>query len=250
MIDTLAGRYALGEPLGTGGMARVVAARDLRLDRPVAVKLLAADVVDPLGRERFVREARSSAGFSHPNAVAVYDAGDADGSLFLVMELVDGPSLATALADGPLPLGRAVSVADDVLAALGAAHAAGIVHRDVKPGNILLGRDGRAKLADFGIAKRLDDLSGDLTLTGQFVGTPRYLAPEQVVGEPVTAATDLYAVGVVLFEMVSGRPPFDAGTPLATAIAHRDAPIPDVRMAAGAELPEHVAATIELALAK
>ena len=119
-----------------------------------------------------------------------------------------------------------------MLAALGAAHAAGIVHRDVKPGNILLGPGGAVKLADFGIAKRLGDLAADLTGTGQLVGTPKYLAPEQVVGEPVTAATDLYAVGVVLYEMLAGRPPFEGDTPIATAIAHRDAPIPDVRRVA------------------
>ena len=160
----------------------------------------------------------------------MFDAGDADGVLYLVMELVDGPSLAAVLAGHrQLAIDEAVRIADQVLQALGAAHRAGIVHRDVKPGNVLITSDGVAKLADFGIAKRLDDLAGDLTATGQFVGTPTYLAPEQVAGQPATAATDLYSTGVLLFEMLAGGPPFDAGTPMATALAHRDAPVPDVR---------------------
>jgi hypothetical protein len=246
----IAGRYRLGALLGAGGMARVVAAHDLRLDRPVAIKLAPASGIDRAGRERFVREARSSAGFSHPNAVAVFDAGEADGYLYLVMELVDGSSVAARLAEhGPLDVDEALTIASAVLAALGAAHAAGIVHRDVKPGNILLGPGGAVKLADFGIAKRLGDLSANLTGTGQFVGTPKYLAPEQVVGEPVTAATDLYAVGVVLFEMLAGHPPFEGETPIATAIAHRDAPIPDVRRVRP-EVPGYVAAAVMRAMAK
>jgi eukaryotic-like serine/threonine-protein kinase len=248
--QVIAGRYRLGALLGAGGMARVVAAHDLRLARPVAIKLAPASGIDRAGRQRFVREARSSAGFSHPNAVAVFDAGEADGFLYLVMELVDGPSVAARLAEhGPLDVDEAVTITAGVLAALGAAHAAGIVHRDVKPGNILLGSGGAVKLADFGIAKRLDDLSADLTGTGQFVGTPKYLAPEQVVGEPVTAATDLYAAGVVLFEMLAGRPPFEGDTAIATAIAHRDAPIPDVR-GVRPEVPAHVAAAVTRAMAK
>ena len=162
----LAGRYELGRVLGTGATARVHAAHDLVLDRPVAVKVLADDLVDPAARQRFVREARTTARFVHPDAVSVYDAGDADGSLYLVMELVAGRTLAHRLAaEGALPIDDALAVTDRVLAALGAAHAAGIVHRDVKPGNVLLGDDGAVKLADFGIAKRLDELGGDLTRT-------------------------------------------------------------------------------------
>jgi eukaryotic-like serine/threonine-protein kinase len=248
--QVIAGRYRLGALLGAGGMARVLAAHDLRLDRRVAIKLAPATGIDRAGRERFVREARSSAGFSHPNAVAVFDAGEGDGFLYLVMELVDGPSVAARLAEhGPLDVDEALTIAAGVLAGLGAAHAAGIVHRDVKPGNILLGPDGAVKLADFGIAKRLGDLSADLTGAGQFIGTPKYLSPEQVAGDPVTAATDLYAVGVVLFEMLAGRPPFDGDTAIATAIAHRDAPIPDLRRIR-ADVPGHVAAAVTRAMAK
>jgi len=253
MEEVVAGRYALGAELGRGGMARVVAARDLRLHRAVAVKLLPLDAVaatDPTLRQRFVREARAAASFSHPHAVAVFDAGDADGVLYLVMELVDGPSLAAVLAErGSLGVAESLRLGDQVLQALGAAHRAGIVHRDVKPGNVLLASDGVAKLADFGIAKRLDDLAGDLTTTGQFVGTPTYLAPEQVVGQAATAATDLYSMGVLLFQMLAGRPPYDAGTPMATALAHRDAPVPDVR-SSRPDVPAHVAAALRRAMAK
>ena len=228
MEQVIVGRYALGEPLGAGGMARVVEGHDARLDRRVAVKLLPADRIDPVGRERFRREARSSAGFSHPNAVATFDAGEADGYLYLVMELVDGPSLADRLArSGALDVDEAVRIADSILAALGAAHAAGIVHRDVKPGNVLLDNRGAVKLADFGIARRLDDLSSDLTGTGLFIGTPKYLAPEQAAGEAATPASDLYATAVVLYEMLAGAAPYGGPTPMATALAHQTAPIPD-----------------------
>jgi hypothetical protein len=248
--QVIANRYRMGRQLGAGGMARVVAAHDLRLDRAVAIKLVPVAGIDRAGRERFVREARSSARFTHPNAVAVYDAGEGDGYLYLVMELVDGPSLATRLADeGRLDTPEALRITDRVLAALGAAHAAGIVHRDVKPGNILLSSSGGVKLADFGIAKRLDDMASDLTSSGQFVGTPKYLAPEQVAGARPTPATDLYAVGVVLYEMLTGGPPFDAGDPVATAIAHRDAPIPDLH-ASRPDVPDHVVAAVRRAMAK
>jgi len=250
MVEVIAGRYRLGASIGAGGMAHVFEGHDDRLDRQVAIKLVPTAAIDPVVRERFRREARTSARFAHPNAVATYDAGEADGQLFLVMELVDGPSLARQLAaEGPLDMGQSLHVADAVLAALQAAHAAGIVHRDVKPANILLGRNGDVKLADFGIAKRLDDYSSELTGTGHFVGTPKYLAPEQLSGDPVTAATDVYATGVVLYEMVTGVAPFDAPTPLATAIAHQSAPVPDVR-AARPDVPPHVAAAVSKAMAK
>ncbi len=197
-----------------------------------------------------MREARSAAGFAHPDAVAVYDAGESDGYLFLVMELVDGSSLAERLAErGRLDVDEALRITRRVLAALGAAHQAGIVHRDVKPANVLLGAAGEVKLADFGIAKRLGDIAADVTSSGQFVGTPKYLAPEQVVGERSTPATDLYAVGVVLYEMLAGRPPYDAGNPMATAIAHRDAPIPDLHRARP-DLPAPVVAVVRRAMAK
>lgn len=226
------------------------AARDERLGRTVAIKLVPVVEAEPVLRQRFIREARSAAGFSHPNAVAVFDAGEADDYLYLVMELVEGRSLAERLADGgPLDPAAATKVAAGVLNALAAAHAVGIVHRDVKPANIMLANDGGVKLTDFGIAKRLDDVAGDVTMVGTIVGTPKYLAPEQVGGEPATTASDVYAVGVVLYEMLAGRPPFDAETPVATAIAHRQAPVPDIS-AEFPSVPAGLALAIRTAMAK
>ena len=248
--QVLAARYVLGGELGAGGMARVVRARDLVLDRDVAVKLLPAGVVDPATRERFRREARWTASFAHPNAVAVFDAGEDRGQLYLVMELVDGPSLAAVLASrGRLSVADALCVADAVLAALDAAHAAGIVHRDVKPANVLLGPGGQVKLADFGIARRLDDLALDLTAAHTVLGTPRYTSPEQLAGWPATAASDLYAVGVVLYEALAGYPPVDGASAAVVAAAHQVAPTPDVA-AARPDVPPAVAGAVSRALAK
>jgi serine/threonine protein kinase len=179
-------RYRVGEPLGAGGMGTVFAGHDLRLDRAVAIKLLRPDVArDPGVRKRFEREARSAARVSHRNAVAVFDTGE-DGSLhtFIVMELLSGRTLAHELSEGPLDESRLRAVADGVLAALGAAHAEGIVHRDVKPGNILLADDGTVKVGDFGIATSLDP--GETT-TAVPLGTPAYTAPERLRGLPATA---------------------------------------------------------------
>ncbi len=227
MPRVLAGRYALEDEIAAGGFARVYRAIDRRLDRTVAVKVLDAGRIattDPAAMQRFVREARSSAGFTHPHAVTVFDAGEADGELFIVMELVDGPSLAASIAErGSLPEDEAVRIATQVLSALGAAHTSGIVHRDVKPANILLDARGDAKLADFGIAKRFDDLTESLTSTGMIVGTLRYLAPEQARGEALSPAADVYAVGVILHEMLTGAPPFADESLLATANRDRHA---------------------------
>ena len=201
-------------------MAVVYAAQDRRLDRRVAVKVMPVAATEPAERQRFVREARSAAGLSHPNAVAVFDAGEADDHLYLVMEFVDGRTLADLLAErGPFEPAEATEIITPVLAALGHAHAAGIVHRDVKPSNIMVSDDGTVKLLDFGIARRFDDLAGAITVEGQMVGTPKYLAPEQVEGGPVSPATDLYAVGVVLFEMLTGSVPFDGDSAVSTALA-------------------------------
>ena len=250
MNDLFAGRYELTRLLGAGGTAKVYAAYDRRLDRQVAVKLVPTAQAEPVSRQRFVREARSAAAFTHPNAVALFDAGEADGYLYLVMELVEGQSLADRLvAYGPLDHAEARLVISGVLAALAAAHAVGVVHRDVKPGNVLLGADGGVKLADFGIAKRLDDAAGDVTVIGDIIGTPKYLAPELVSGAPATAASDVYAAGVVLFEMLAGRPPFDADTPLATALAHRDQPVPDVS-ALRPDTPADLTGAVRTAMAK
>jgi eukaryotic-like serine/threonine-protein kinase len=249
-VNLFAGRYELGRVLGAGGMAKVYAAHDHRLDRPVAVKLVPTAQAEPISRQRFVREARSAAAFTHPNAVALFDAGEAEGFLYLVMEFVDGQSLTDRLAvDGQLDPGTARHIAAGVLAALAAAHAVGIVHRDVKPGNIILGPNGIVKLADFGIAKRLDDAAGDVTVIGDIVGTPNYLAPELLDGRPATPSSDVYAVGVVVFEMLAGRPPFEGDTPLATAVAHRNHPVPDIA-ALRPDIPTDLGNAVKVAMAK
>lgn len=250
MADVVADRYEIGARIGAGGMAEVFEAHDRRLDRRVAVKFLRTDVQDPRARERFEREARAAASFNHPNAVTIFDVGEEGSRPYLVLELVEGSSLAEVLSQrGPLDQGEAVGIIDQILAALGAAHARGLVHRDVKPSNILLTDGGVAKLADFGIAKAVADAAGDMTATGQVLGTPRYLSPEQVSGEPATPQSDLYAVGVVLYEMLSGEPPFSGETPFATALAHQQSPVPPLASRRPG-LDPRVVAAVERALEK
>ena len=253
MTRIIGDRYELAEQIGEGGTARVFRALDARLGRPVAVKLLNAGLAasaDPAGRERFLREGPASAAFLHPHAVAVFDAGEDSGELYIAMELVDGPSLAQHLATrGALEVVDAVRIATQVLGALDAAHAVGIIHRDVKPANILLAPDGDVKLADFGIAKRLDELEDAVTRTGTTIGTPRYLTPEQANGAPLSPATDLYAMGIVLFEMLTGRTPFAGDSPVAVALAQHTRPAPDVREFR-AEIPAPIAAVVARALEK
>ncbi|HLI23384.1 MAG TPA: protein kinase, partial [Acidimicrobiales bacterium] len=215
--QVLAGRYRLGRLLGEGGMARVFDGFDGRLARPVAVKLLRPEIAaHPDMRQRFEREARAAARLSHPNVVAVYDSGEDGGVAYLVMERLPGLTLADRIRQGPVPARQVEAMGQDVLAALGAAHALRMVHRDIKPGNILLDADGRAKVADFGIAKSLqapgqeDTALADLTSTGLVVGTPAYLSPERMTGHPATPQADLYALGVVMWEALTGHKP---GTP-------------------------------------
>jgi serine/threonine-protein kinase len=244
------GRYEIGQRLGVGGMSEVYAATDQRLGRQVAVKFLRAEVDDPTARARIEGEARAAAALSHPNIVNVFDAGDYEGRPYVVMELADSRSLADVIRDeGPLPPDRVRSIGAQVLAALAAAHAEGIVHRDVKPANILVSEDGKVKLADFGIAKSFSDAAAGLTGVGLVMGTPSYLSPEQASGRPATPRSDLYATGVVLFEALTGTPPFTGDTPLAVVAAHSNAPVPDIRAAAPA-VPASLAAVVERALAK
>jgi len=192
-------------------MALVYAAHDDRLDRPVAVKVLADNLATHADiRERFVREAQIAAGLSHPNVVDVYDAGE-DGTPYIVMELIDGPTLAEELRRrGRLPVEEATAVAAQVADGLAYAHAQGIVHRDIKPENLILVRGGEVKIADFGIAHAVE--ATRLTEVGTVLGTAAYLAPEQAAGGPVTPATDVYALGAVLYELLTGRPPHAAST--------------------------------------
>ncbi len=204
---TIRGRYRLERRLGGGGMATVHLAHDVELDRPVAVKLLADHLAgDPELRERCVREARIAARLAHPNVVAVYDAGEDAGTPYIVMEHVEGETLADLLRrEGRLERDRAVELARQACAGLAHAHDAGLVHRDVKPANLLLGRDGTVKIADFGIARAGETTR--LTLAGTILGTAAYLAPEQAAGEEVTAAADVYSLGAVLYECLAGQPP-------------------------------------------
>ena len=237
-MAVLSDRYELGRAVGNGGMGDVYEAYDQKLSRRVAVKCLKPGFTGS-HHERFVREVRHAAAFIHPNVVTVFDVGDDQGSPYFVMELVDGHTLAAELEErGPLPPEEAVRIADAVLAGLSAAHARDLVHRDVKPANVLLGADGCVKLADFGIAKAVHDAATGLTAVNDIIGTPTYLSPEQASGDPTGPATDLYAVGVLLYEMLAGAPPFRGDTPMATAIAHREAPVPPLaRQASGRAEP-------------
>ncbi len=253
----LAGRYRVGPVLGDGGMAEVYDGFDTRLTRPVAIKVLRASVAaDDSMRRRFEREARTAAGLSDANVVGVYDSGEDDGIAYLVMERLPGPTLADRIAEGPVPPAEVAVIAEDVLAALDAAHAIGLVHRDIKPGNILLTDDGHAKVADFGIAKSVDVRAGpadptvaDLTQIGMVIGTPAYLAPERIAGRPATTHSDLYAVGVVMYEALSGRKPVRGDSPEAVAEASRTSPPPGLA-AAAPTTPAWLVAIVDRALSR
>jgi serine/threonine protein kinase len=223
--ELLAGRYELRGVLGRGGMAEVRDGWDTRLNRAVAIKLLYSALnAQPDMRRRFEHEARSAAALSHPNIVAVHDYGEHDGRPFIVMERLPGHTLADQIARGPLDSARVRAVLHDVLSALSAAHSAGVLHRDLKPANILASVTGDAmKVADFGIAKTAGTT---LTATGQIVGTMAYLSPERVAGAPGSVADDLYAVGVMGYEALTGRPAFPQDNPAALARAIMDTPPP------------------------
>jgi serine/threonine protein kinase/tetratricopeptide (TPR) repeat protein len=199
--------YRIVEKLGEGGMGEVYRAHDENLDRPVAVKFLRELRVDDDRRERFWREARAAARTNHPHVCQVYEVGEDQGRPFLVMELLDGQPLDERLKQGPLSPGEAVEIMTQALSALGEMHARGIVHRDLKPSNLFLTAHG-AKILDFGLARLADSQQGSLTETGMLIGTPFYMAPEQALGKPITAAVDLFAAGAILYEMVAGRRAF------------------------------------------
>lgn len=221
----LVDRYELREQVGRGGMGEVWLGWDSRLQRDVAVKLLLAQLsAEPSFRRRFEVEASAAAALDHPNVVDVYDIDDDDGALFIVMERLPGPSLDRHLADGPMAGDDVSRLAADLLAGLAAAHAAHLVHRDVKPGNLIRSAGGRWKLGDFGVAKDLAS-AASLTLVGVAVGTPAYLAPEQLDGRPASAATDLWAAAVVIREALTGRRPFEGDDPVTVAHAVRSQPL-------------------------
>jgi eukaryotic-like serine/threonine-protein kinase len=229
----LSDRYELGEILGFGGMSEVHMGRDTRLHRDVAVKVLRADLArDPSFYLRFRREAQNAAALNHPAIVAVYDTGEADtgnGPLpYIVMEYVDGVTLRDIVhTDGPIPPRRAIEIIADACQALNFSHQHGIIHRDVKPANIMISKAGAVKVMDFGIARALADAGNSVTQTAAVIGTAQYLSPEQARGEPVDARSDVYSLGCVLFEILTGEPPFVGDSPVAVAYQHvREDPVP------------------------
>ncbi|WP_214415982.1 serine/threonine-protein kinase [Sphaerisporangium fuscum] len=231
----LAARYRLDEPLGRGGMGEVWQAWDEILDRPVAVKLLLAGVLDSSAAARFRQEAQATARLNHANVVAVHDFGEADGRLFLIMEMIKGQSLAHHLAvTGPLPPDEVINIGAQTAAGLAAAHRQGVIHRDIKPGNLLLTADGTVKVVDFGIARLADQATAALTGTGLIVGTSSYLAPERALGRDAGPASDIYSLGCVLYELLVGCPPFQADTSAALLYQHvQIAPAPPRHLRAG-----------------
>ncbi|HKC83343.1 MAG TPA: HD domain-containing phosphohydrolase [bacterium] len=242
------GSYKIIERVGRGGMASVYRAYHPALDRYVAIKALPdffAD--DPLYRERFQQEARSVARLRHPNILEIYDFGYEDGLAYLVLELVEGGTLADRLGR-PLELRDAVSILDQLAGALDYAHREGILHRDIKPSNILLHVDGTPVLADFGLAKMAGSMQR-LTSSGTVMGTPEYMSPEQAADEPLTASSDLYSFAIVAYEMLTGRVPFQADTPAATLLSHVTKQMPPTRELRG-ELSAHVQGVLQRALAK
>lgn len=246
----MAGRYVFGDFIASGGMAEVWRARDNDYSRDVAIKLLKPEYADdPASRSRFDAEARHVQSLDHPNVAAVYDVGEmptASGLIrpYLTMEYVAGRPLSAIIAEGPLAPGRVQSLLAQAGDGLAAAHAAGIVHRDVKPANLIVDESGTLKITDFGIARSASQ--GAVTVTGQVVGTPQYLSPEQARGEVATPASDVYGLGVVAYEALTGTRPFDRPTAVATALAHLEDPVP----ALPDTVPAGLAAVVERALAK
>ena len=251
----LSDRYELGEILGFGGMSEVHLARDLRLHRDVAVKVLRADLArDPSFYLRFRREAQNAAALNHPAIVAVYDTGEAatsSGPLpYIVMEYVDGVTLRDIVHnDGPMPPRRAIEVIADACQALNFSHQHGIIHRDVKPANIMISNTGAVKVMDFGIARAIADSGNSVTQTAAVIGTAQYLSPEQARGEPVDARSDVYSLGCVLYEILTGEPPFVGDSPVAVAYQHvREDPVPPSHKLAG--ITPELDAVVLKALAK
>ncbi|WP_167107948.1 Stk1 family PASTA domain-containing Ser/Thr kinase [Mycobacterium sp. DL592] len=251
----LSDRYELGEIIGFGGMSEVHLARDTRLHRDVAVKVLRADLArDPSFYLRFRREAQNAAALNHPAIVAVYDTGEAEttaGPLpYIVMEYVDGVTLRDIVhTDGPMPPRRAIEIIADACQALNFSHQHGIIHRDVKPANIMISKTGAVKVMDFGIARALADAGNSVTQTAAVIGTAQYLSPEQARGESVDARSDVYSLGCVLYEILTGEPPFIGDSPVAVAYQHvREDPVPPSQKHSG--ISPELDAVVLKALAK
>ena len=251
----LGGRYELDGVVGRGGMAEVYRARDIRLDRIVAIKTLRTDLArDQIFQARFRREAQSAASLNHPSIVAVYDTGEDMTSgvpvPYIVMEYVDGRTVRDLLQEGHRLLPeRSLEIIDGVLRALDYSHQAGIVHRDIKPGNVMVTRNGDVKVMDFGIARAMSDAQATMTQTAQVIGTAQYLSPEQARGERVDSRSDLYSTGCLLYELLTGRPPFTGDSPVAIAYQHvRENPVPPSRV--DPDVPPWADAIVLKAMAK
>src|SRR2546421_6076808 len=246
---TLSGRYRLEARIGAGGMSTVYRALDGTLQRQVAIKLMNREVSSDSDQlERFRREARAVAQLSNPHIVGVIDAGEDDGRPYIVLEYVEGETLKDRIRRmGRLPIAEAVVYAIEIARALGAAHARHIVHRDVKPQNVLIDDEGRAKVTDFGIARTLEE--DGLTADGRVLGTTDYVSPEQALGHPVTGQSDLYSLGIVLYEMLTGDVPFKGENQVAVAMKHVREQLPDVQ-AKRPEVSAALAAVIDRATAK
>ena len=250
VIGTLIGeRFRLEEKVGSGGMSSVYRAFDPTLERQVAIKLMHRDISsDPDQLERFRREARAVARMNHPHVVTVIDAGEDDGAPYIVFEYVEGETLKERIRrQGRLPVAEAVAYAIEIARALECAHSHKLVHRDVKPQNVLIDRDGRAKVTDFGIARSME--AQGLTATGRVLGTTDYVSPEQALGHDVTEQSDIYSLGIVLYEMLTGEVPFRADTQVAVAMKHVREPLPDVQRRRP-EVSAALAAVVERATAK
>ncbi|MEI6776085.1 MAG: protein kinase [Chloroflexales bacterium] len=250
LVGRRLGRYEIQAEIGRGGMARVYRATDTLLQRPVAIKVLAAQLsMDPEFIKRFEREARTAAGLRHPGIVTIYDVGEQDGLYFIAMEFIDGRTLHSILNENAnLGLGYAVSILDPVARALDFAHSQGSVHRDVKPHNMMLDVGGRVVLTDFGIAQTSDADSERLTRTGVFMGTPEYISPEQAEARRVDGRSDLYSLGVVAYEIITGRVPFSGATPQ-LIVSHAQLP-PPPPTSVQAYLPSEIDVVLARALAK
>ena len=251
LFEALSGRYVVERELGRGGMATVYLAHEARLHRPVALKVLRSEVGAELAPERFLHEIEVAARLHHPHILPVFDSGESDGRLWFTMPYVDGQSLRERLSrKPPLPLASALRIAREAAQALEYAHQHGVIHRDVKPENILLTLDGSTLVADFGIARSTGTGSDRITSAGMVVGTPSYMSPEQASAEAeVDGRTDIYSLGCVLYEMVAGRPPFTGATPHAVVARHLTEPPPPLR-AAGRRVPPALERVILIAMAK
>src|SRR5512141_1921196 len=251
LTNALTDRYLISRELGAGGMATVYLAHDVRHDRPVALKVLRPELAAILGGERFLKEIRLTANLQHPHILGLHDSGEVDGLVYYVMPYVEGESLRQRLErEHQLPVDEAIRIATEVAGALDYAHRHGVIHRDIKPENILL-HDGSAMVADFGIALAASRSGGSrMTETGMSLGTPHYMSPEQAMGErEITARSDVYSLGCVLYEMLVGEPPFNGPTAQAI-IAKVITEKPPFATAARESVPRHVARVIQKSLEK